>query len=102
MVIVVLLEEWSEEERKRIHPLMIDGQDELNSTEEPNRALDGSLGRGTARPELSSKVQWFSAKIVPPKTSHGIKPLAPNLMKSSDPIDPNFESLGWSSIRCQV
>jgi hypothetical protein len=44
MSVVVLLEEWSEEERKRIYPLMIDGQDELNLTEEPNRALDGEFG----------------------------------------------------------
>jgi hypothetical protein len=41
MLIVVLLKEWSEEERKRIYPLMIDKQDELNPTEELNRALDG-------------------------------------------------------------
>jgi hypothetical protein len=44
MLIIVLLEEWSEEDRKRIYPLMIDGQDELNATEEPNRALDGEFG----------------------------------------------------------
>jgi hypothetical protein len=44
MLIVVLLEEWSEEERKRVYPLMIDGHDELNPTEEPNRALDGEFG----------------------------------------------------------
>jgi hypothetical protein len=55
MLIVVLLEEWSEEERKRIYPLMIDIQDELNPTEEPYRALDGSSGQGKARPELSSR-----------------------------------------------
>jgi hypothetical protein len=42
MLIVVLLGEWSEEERKRIYPLMIDGQGELNPTKEPNQALDGS------------------------------------------------------------
>jgi hypothetical protein len=72
MIIVVLLEEWSEEERKRIYPLMIDGQDELNPTEEPNRALDMSLGQGKARPELSSKARWFGAKSVPPRTPHGI------------------------------
>ena len=72
MLIVVLLEEWSEEERKRIYPLMIDGQDELNLTEEPNRALDGSSGRGKARPELSSRARWFGAKIVPPRTPHGM------------------------------
>jgi hypothetical protein len=53
MLIVVLLKEWSEEEMKRIPPLVIDGQDELNPTEEPNQALDGSLGRGKARPVLS-------------------------------------------------
>jgi hypothetical protein len=44
MLFVVLLEEWSEEERKRIYPLMIEGQDELNSMKEPNRALNGSSG----------------------------------------------------------
>ena len=45
MLIVVLLEEyWSDEERKRIYRLMIDGQDELNPTEEPSRALDGESG----------------------------------------------------------
>ena len=55
MLIVVLLEEWSEEERKRIYPIMIDGQDGLNSTKEPNHALDGSSGRGKAHPELSSR-----------------------------------------------
>jgi hypothetical protein len=33
MLIVMLLEEWSEEERKRIYPLMIDEQDDLNPTE---------------------------------------------------------------------
>jgi hypothetical protein len=44
MLIVVLLEEWSEVERKRIYPLMIGGQDELNPTEEPNRALNGEFG----------------------------------------------------------
>jgi hypothetical protein len=43
MSIIVLLE-WSEEERKIIYPLMIDGQDELNPMEEPNRALDGEFG----------------------------------------------------------
>ena len=44
MLIVVLLEKWSEEERKIIYPLMIDGQDELNPTKEPNQALDESSG----------------------------------------------------------
>ena len=44
MLIIVLLEELSEEERKRIYPLVIDGQDELNPMEEPNQALDGEFG----------------------------------------------------------
>jgi hypothetical protein len=35
MPILVLLEEWSEEERKIIYPLVIDGQDELNPKKEP-------------------------------------------------------------------
>ena len=35
MLIFVLLEEWSDEERKRIYRLMIDEQDELNPTEDP-------------------------------------------------------------------
>ena len=70
MLIVVLLEEWSEEERKRIYPLVIDVQDELNPTEEPNQALDGSSGREKAHPELSSWARWFGSKIVPPKTPH--------------------------------
>jgi hypothetical protein len=49
MLIVVLLEEWGEEERKIIYPLVIDGQEEINpmekpnSMEEPNRALDGEF-----------------------------------------------------------
>ena len=73
MLIIVLLEECSEEERKRIYPLMIDRQNELNPTEEPNRALDGSSGRGKARcPELSSRARWFDTKIVPPRTPHGM------------------------------
>jgi hypothetical protein len=68
----MLLEEWSEEERKRIYPLMIDGQDELNLMEEPNRALDGSSCRGKARSELSSRARWFGTKSVPPRTPHGM------------------------------
>jgi hypothetical protein len=51
MLIVVFLKKWHEEERKRIYPLVIDGQDELNPTEQPNRALDGSSGQGKARPD---------------------------------------------------
>ena len=43
MLIVVLLEEWSDKERKSIYPLVIDEHDELNPTEEPNRALDGEF-----------------------------------------------------------
>ena len=38
MSIVVLIEEWGEEERKKIDPLVIDGQDELNPMEELNWA----------------------------------------------------------------
>jgi hypothetical protein len=45
MLIAVLLKEWREEERKIVYPLVIDGQDELNPTEQPNRALDESSGR---------------------------------------------------------
>jgi hypothetical protein len=52
MLIIVLLEECNEEERKIIYPLTIDGQDELNPTKKPNWALDESSGRGKARPEL--------------------------------------------------
>jgi hypothetical protein len=52
--------------------LLIDGQDWNNPTEEPHPALDGSSGRGKARPEISSRARWFGAKIVPPKTPHGI------------------------------
>ena len=44
MLIVVLLDEWSEEERKNIYSLVIDGQDELHPMEEPNQALDGEFG----------------------------------------------------------
>jgi hypothetical protein len=74
----VLLKEWSEEKRKRIYPLMIDGQDELNPLNEPNQALDGSLGREklVPTPERSSRALWFGAKIVPPRTP-SIKPLGP-------------------------
>jgi hypothetical protein len=70
MLIVVLLEEWSEEGRKRIRPLVIDRQDELNPIDEPNRALHGSSGQGKARPKLSSRTRWFGAKILPPRTPH--------------------------------
>ena len=45
--------ERSEEERKRIYPLVTDGQDELNPTEELNRTLDGSSGQGKTHPKLS-------------------------------------------------
>ena len=58
-----------------------------NPMEEPH----GSSGRGKARPEISSRARWFGAKIVPPRTPHGIgecsgRPLGPDLMKPSDPI----------------
>jgi len=49
---------------------MIDGQDELNPAEEPNRALDDNSGQGKARRELSSRARWFGVKIVPPRTPH--------------------------------
>ena len=91
---------------------MIDQQDELNPTEEPYRALDGSSGRGKARLELSFRARWFGAKTVPPMTPHGmsevfgldpnIKALEPDLMKSSDPIGPKFESSCRPSIRPKV
>ena len=67
MLIIVLLKEFSEEEKKKIYPLMIDGQDELNLIKEPNWALDGSSGRRKARPELSCRARWFGAKIVSPR-----------------------------------
>jgi hypothetical protein len=51
---------------------MIDGQGELNPTKEPNQALDGSSSWGKARPKLRSRARWFGAKIVPPRTPHGI------------------------------
>ena len=72
MLIVVLLEKWSEEERKKNYPLVIDRQDELNPMEEPIGPQMGSSGQGKARPELSSRARWFGAKIVPPMTPHGI------------------------------
>jgi hypothetical protein len=67
MLIVLLLEET-----KRIHPFMIDGQDELNPTGEPNQALNGSSGRRITRLELSSRVRWSGAKIVLPRIPHGM------------------------------
>ena len=45
MLIIVLLE-WTWEERKRIYSLKIDGQDELNPTEEPNWALEWVQAEG--------------------------------------------------------
>jgi hypothetical protein len=61
MLIVVLLEEWSEKERKIIYPLMIDGLDEFNPMDEEKACL-----------KLSSRARWFGAKIVPPRTPHGL------------------------------
>ena len=62
MLIIVLLEEWSEEGRKKIYPLVIDGQDELNPTDKPNRVLDESSEWEKTRRELSSRTRWFGAK----------------------------------------
>ena len=68
----MLLKEWNEEEKEKNYPLIINGQDELNPTEEPNQALDRSSGWGKARPELSSRARWFDTIIVPPRTPHGM------------------------------
>ena len=38
MLTVVLLEEWRVEKRKIIYPLKINGQDDLDPTDEPNPA----------------------------------------------------------------
>ena len=73
MLIVVLLEaQWRGEERKSIYPLKIDGQDELNPTDEPNPAPNESLGQGKARPGFFTRARWFGARFVPPGMSHGM------------------------------
>jgi hypothetical protein len=72
MLINLLLEEWKLEKRKIIYPLKIDRQDDLNPMDEPNPALDGSSGRGKARPDFFTRARWFGTKIVPPRTPHGM------------------------------
>jgi hypothetical protein len=56
----------SGDERRRIYLLKIDDRDE------PNPAHVESLGRGETRPEFFKPARWFGAKIVPPRTSHGM------------------------------
>jgi hypothetical protein len=66
MLIVVLLEEWGEEERKKNYPLVIDGQEELNPMEKPNpmeesnRALDGEFGprKSSSRTLIKGPMVW--------------------------------------------
>ena len=69
MLIVALLE-WRGEERIRTYSLKLDGQDELNPTDDPNPAPGESSGQGKARPDFFIRAGWFGAKIVPPRTPH--------------------------------
>jgi hypothetical protein len=70
MLIVALLEEWRGEERKRIYPLKVDRQDELNPTDEPNLTLNESAGRRKVCPDFFKPARWLGAKIVLPRTPH--------------------------------
>ena len=64
MLLVALLEEWRGEE-KMLTP-KIDGWDELNL------ALNESSGQGKTHLDFFKSAWWFGAKIMPPKTPHGM------------------------------
>jgi len=55
----------SGDKRRRIYLLKIDDRDERPAHVE-------SLGRGEILPEFFKPARWFGAKIVPPRTSHGM------------------------------
>ena len=59
MLIVVLIEEWRWEEKRRVYLLKFD------SIDEPNPTHVESSDQGKAYPDLFKPTQWFSAKIMP-------------------------------------
>jgi hypothetical protein len=57
---------------KRIYLSWTNGRDVHYPTDEPNVAHVESSGRGEARPDFFKPVQRIGAKIVPPRTPHGM------------------------------
>ena len=73
---------------KRINILWTDGRDVHYPTDEPSPAHVERWGRGKVRPDFFKPAWWFGAKIVPPKTSHGMGEC------SDQPLV--YKPLGWN------